>query len=271
MAYTYVSGVNIGTAGLTLTASVVDTAGSAIGSQPAYTVVDLGSGWYGYQTAAMPDGHTGWVKLLNGAVIEGVLPVAPREHENADVLTSTRSSHTAGDVQTGLATSAAQGTAQTDLTTLTGRLTAPRATSLDNLNATVSSRSSHTAADVWAVAGRTLTSFGTLVTDVAAAVWGAATRTLTAFGFSVTVGSNSDKTGYALTTGERTAILAAFQADVEWQTLLANANGDWVLTPPVAFPGTGTLVLKDKAGAVTLATFTLTFNADKVVTERASS
>jgi hypothetical protein len=51
-----------------------------------------------------------------------------------------------------------------------------------NLNAQVTSRSSHSAAEVWSVGTRTLTSFGTLVSDVASAVWGAATRTLTSFG-----------------------------------------------------------------------------------------
>lgn len=58
---------------------------------------------------------------------------------------------------------------------------------VDNVNATISSRSSHSAADVWAVA----------------------TRTLSAFGFSVTVGTNNDKTGYALTSGERDSIADA--------------------------------------------------------------
>jgi hypothetical protein len=53
---------------------------------------------------------------------------------------------------------------------------------VDNINATISSRSSHTAADCWAVATRTLTSYGTLTTDVATAVWSAGTRTLTSFG-----------------------------------------------------------------------------------------
>ena len=52
-------------------------------------------------------------------------------------------------------------------------------TELGRIDAAVSSRSSHTAADVWSVA----------------------TRTLTAFGFSVTVGTNNDKTGYSLTAG----------------------------------------------------------------------
>jgi len=51
-----------------------------------------------------------------------------------------------------------------------------------NLNAQVSSRSSHAAADVWAVEGRTLSSFGSLAADVASAVWGAGSRTLSNFG-----------------------------------------------------------------------------------------
>lgn len=40
--------------------------------------------------------------------------------------------------------------------------------------------------DIWANGTRTLTSFGSLVADTAAAVWAAASRTLTAFGFTVT-------------------------------------------------------------------------------------
>lgn len=46
----------------------------------------------------------------------------------------------ATEIRTGLATSAALTTAQTDLTTLTGRLTAGRATGLDNLDAAVTTR-----------------------------------------------------------------------------------------------------------------------------------
>ena len=41
--------------------------------------------------------------------------------------------------------------------------------------------------------------------DPATLVWAAATRTLTGFGFSVTVGTNSDKTGYALAVTPPTA------------------------------------------------------------------
>ena len=73
-------------------------------------------------------------------------------------------------------------------------------TILGRIDAAISSRSSHSAADVWTVATRTLTSFGTLVSDIATAVWGATTRTLSAFGFSVTVGTNNDKTGYTVST-----------------------------------------------------------------------
>lgn len=70
----------------------------------------------------------------------------------------TSGEHTAiqGDVQSGLT---AQG------------YTAGRAPKLDNLDAAVSSRSTLTAADVWSHTTRTLTSFGTLVSDVATAVW----------------------------------------------------------------------------------------------------
>lgn len=78
-----------------------------------------------------------------------------------------------------------------------------------------------TAADkVWGTSTRILTAGtnialakGTGVTgfnDIAAAdVWASATRTLTAFSFSVTVGTNSDKTGYDLSSSARDAIANA--------------------------------------------------------------
>lgn len=47
-------------------------------------------------------------------------------------------------------------------------------------------------------------------THSAADVWSVATRTLTAFGFSVTVGVNNDKTGYALTAAERNSVADAY-------------------------------------------------------------
>ena len=49
------------------------------------------------------------------------------------------------------------------------------------------------------------------------AIWGNASRTLSAFGFNVTVGTNSDKTGYALTAGEHTAIASDAQTGLTAQ------------------------------------------------------
>lgn len=54
---------------------------------------------------------------------------------------------------------------------------APNATAVTAIQ---SGLSTHSAADVWAVSTRTLSSYGTLVSDIATAVWGAVTRTLTA-------------------------------------------------------------------------------------------
>lgn len=49
------------------------------------------------------------------------------------------------------------------------------------------------------------------------AVWSTAARTLTAFGFSVTVATNNDKTGYALTAGEHTSIATDTQTGLTAQ------------------------------------------------------
>jgi hypothetical protein len=83
---------------------------------------------------------------------------------------------------------------------------------------------------VWNTASRTLTSFGTLVADVTTAVWAAATRTLTAFGFSVTVGTNNDKTGYALSTGGIQAIWDALTANLTTANSIGKRLVDFVTT-----------------------------------------
>lgn len=57
-----------------------------------------------------------------------------------------------------------------------------------NLDAAISTRSSHTAADVWSVATRTLTSFGTLIADI----WAYATRTLTQTAASIAAAISGD-------------------------------------------------------------------------------
>lgn len=71
----------------------------------------------------------------------------------------------------------------------------------DNINATIGSRSSHSAADVWAVATRTLTSFGTLASDV----WAVATRTLTAISDSSGVTTLLSRIVGTLASGTHTA------------------------------------------------------------------
>ena len=72
-------------------------------------------------------------------------------------------------------------------------------------------------------------------------------------------------------TAVRTNVIAALQADSDYQALLANANGDYTITYPDSFPGTGTLVLKNRAGTQTLATLTLSFDEKKRITARASA
>lgn len=101
---------------------------------------------------------------------------------------------------------------------------------------------------VWSSATRTLTAFGTLVADVATAVWGAAARTLTAFGFSVTVGTNNDKTGYALTSAYDPAKTAAQAGDAMTltaaeRTAVANALLDLADSIEAGLPVRGTLRL----------------------------
>jgi hypothetical protein len=66
---------------------------------------------------------------------------------------------------------------------------------------------------VWATSVRSLSTFGTLVSDIATAVWGSATRTLSAFGFTVPA-TIADKTGYSLSPAERTAIANEVEAQI---------------------------------------------------------
>lgn len=57
-----------------------------------------------------------------------------------------------------------------------------------------SSERSSVATAVWGAGSRTLSSFGTLVSDVVSGVWAAGTRTLSAFGFAVSTSSDSNIT-----------------------------------------------------------------------------
>jgi hypothetical protein len=111
------------------------------------------------------------------------------------------------------------------------------ALSTAGVTAVQSGLSTLTAQQVWEYATRTLSSFGSLVSDVVTAVWGATIRTLSAFGFSVTASSVTDKTGYSLSVTPPTAVqirqeidsnstqLAAIVADTaEIQTELADGG-----------------------------------------------
>lgn len=138
-------------------------------------------------------------------------------------------------------------------TTLLSRLTSGRATNLDNLDAAISTRSTLTAQQVWEYATRTVSSFGTLVADVTAAIWGAGTRTLSAFGFSVTVGTNNDKTGYALSAAYDAAKTAATQASVNAIPTTPLLSGDVRLNNlDAAISSRSTYAGTDTAGTTTL-------------------
>lgn len=70
--------------------------------------------------------------------------------------------------------------------------------------------------------------------------------------------------GYA--TGKDPA--AMLKADADFALVLADVEGAFAFTAPASYPGTGTLYLRDKANAVTLATITLGFDADRNVISR---
>jgi hypothetical protein len=86
-------------------------------------------------------------------------------------------------------------------------------------------------------------------TEIGTAVWASATRTLTAFSFSVTVGTNSDKTGYSLLAGSIAAATFAAGA-IDANALAADAAAEirdsvWAkaMTELAAVPGvTGTVL-----------------------------
>ena len=74
---------------------------------------------------------------------------------------------------------------------------------------------------VWATTVRGLTTFGSLIADI----WANATRTLSAFAFTpnVTVTTNNDKTGYALSVTPPTAVQVRSEMDAN-STRLANLD-----------------------------------------------
>lgn len=156
-----------GKTGLSPTVTISKNGGAF--ASPSGTVSEIGSGWYKLTPASADVDTLG--PLLIHAQAAGADPV---DLEYQVLAFDPYDSNALGlaylDASVSSRASAATALANTTWTDA-------RASKLDNLDATVSSRSTLTAADVWS----------------------AATRTLTAFGFSVTVGTNNDKTGYSLT------------------------------------------------------------------------
>lgn len=141
-----------------------------------------------------------------------------------------------------------------------------------DLDATISSRSTLDAAGVWAYATRTLSSFGSLVSDIVTAVWGAATRTLSAFGFSVTASSVTDKTGYSISGTKQTLdALNDITADSVWAVSVRTLSsfGSLVSDIATAVWGAATRTLSAFGFDVTVGTnndktgYTVSTNQDK--------
>lgn len=90
MAYTLCAAFNTGTAGQTLSAQVVDTAGTNVGSAGVGTFLDLGLGFYGWFYNAMPAGHRGYVKITSSGTLVAVIAINPEEFEYVDAAMSSR-------------------------------------------------------------------------------------------------------------------------------------------------------------------------------------
>lgn len=167
--------------------NVNGSVGSVTGNVGGNVVGSVGS-----VTAAVTpaDGSITAAKFGAGAITASVIA--------ADALTaSALATDAVAEIQSGLSTL----TTSDVQSALTAQgYTSARAGYLDTLNGLV--------AAIWAAATRTLTSFGTLAADV----WAVATRTIT----GGAIDTNNDKTGYALTSGERGAI-----ADGVWDEALA--------------------------------------------------
>lgn len=87
MAYAYEASFFADT-GTTPTATVCNSAGTALDLQPTGTVTAIGDGFFHYFTDEMPSGHRGFVKYIRSGSVVAAATVAPRETENSDVPTS---------------------------------------------------------------------------------------------------------------------------------------------------------------------------------------
>jgi len=99
---------------------------------------------------------------------------------------------------------------------------------------------------VWGTTTRTLSSFGTLVSDTAAAVWAATTRTLSAFGFTVATNSDTNvtniKTKTANLPSDTAATLTSLQSSING---ISNVTRLTTAFPQYfTRPNTGTTIIK---------------------------
>lgn len=110
MSYALACTVNFAESGLTVYAQLFDSDGAAYGSEITTGIVNLevgGNPTRAYQlVATVPDGFVGSCLLYESGDVENgaAVAISPQETENADVKTSTRSSHSAANVATALMT-----------------------------------------------------------------------------------------------------------------------------------------------------------------------
>lgn len=81
MPYTFDTAIALDTAGLTLSAQLVNSTGANVGSAVTTGFVDLGSGFYVWHYESFPDGHRGAVKFSAGGALKAIAPINPEEAE----------------------------------------------------------------------------------------------------------------------------------------------------------------------------------------------
>lgn len=96
MAYPFNCPINIGVAGLTLKATLINTSATVHATLRNLACSELADGFYQFSTALVPDGYQGGVYFHTGTYAAGLADIDilatvglnPRETENADVKTS---------------------------------------------------------------------------------------------------------------------------------------------------------------------------------------
>jgi hypothetical protein len=83
MAYSYEGSLQAksGSAGLTLAGSLRNRDGTAYASQPTFSFVDHGNGFYSFYTDGMPEGFRGQVRVTAAGTTEGIVEVSPTASE----------------------------------------------------------------------------------------------------------------------------------------------------------------------------------------------